>query len=241
MGISGIEIAPSIIWEKPFELEPREIEEFLLKIRGAGLGVSGLQSVLFNNPQLTLFNKDKWDELRVHLSYIIDLCSRLESNIIVFGSPKNRIRGKLSLVQANEMAAEFFQSLELKLSEREVILSIEPNAAIYGSDWITTYSEAVEFTDTLNSNWIKPQIDTGSQIASGENVLAAYKTHLPSHIHISDLNLSGLSQDSFHQDFANLIEISEYDGWVVLEMLSNKSIDRSFDSTSFENFLIAYG
>lgn len=239
-GILGIEVAPTKYWPNPSALNYSEVTPYLDALKKYGLSVSGLQSLLFNQPDLSLFNVESWTKLRSHFFGLIDLCSRLESSILVFGSPKNRVRGNLNRFDANILAGEFFYSLEESLKKNGVVMTIEPNASSYGCDWVNTYADALEFTSQLNSPWISPQIDTGSQISEGENLIDSFVSAMPAHIHVSESGLNGFSNNPIHSLFGDVIRRSDYSGWIVLEMLNVHGSIGSLDELSVINFLNSY-
>jgi D-psicose/D-tagatose/L-ribulose 3-epimerase len=239
-GISGIEVAPTKYWGDLDQLNWFEVEKFSQKIKASGLSVSGLQSLMFNRPDLNLFDRETWVDLRKHFTLLIELSKFLGSEILVFGSPKNRRRGSLSKFESDCLAKEFFMSIDELLSSNSITVTIEPNSKDYNCDWVNTYKESVEIASFLNSPWFAPQIDTGSQASQGEDVVVSFRSALPAHIHVSEINLGPITNDMFHSRFGEQIRNSNYQGWVVLEMLFQPQVSGLFDLKSLANFKAAY-
>jgi sugar phosphate isomerase/epimerase len=63
-GISGIEVAPTKYWGDLDQLNWFEVEKFSQTMKASGLSVSGLQSRMFNRPDLNLFDRETWVDLR---------------------------------------------------------------------------------------------------------------------------------------------------------------------------------
>jgi D-psicose/D-tagatose/L-ribulose 3-epimerase len=239
-GISGIEVAPTRYWGALDQLNWAEVDRFSRGLQSAGFSVSGLQSLMFNRPDLNLFDRNSWADLRKHFMLLIELSNRVGAEILVFGSPKNRRRGSLNKLDADYLAKEFFESIDEQLVKSSVTLTIEPNSWNYDCDWINTYEESVAFAKFMNSPSLAPQIDTGSQVSQGENVIHAFQNHLPAHIHISELNLGQITEGANHSSFGKQIQNSVYRGWVVLEMLFPPTSSDLCDLLSLANFKGAY-
>ena len=238
--ISGLEIAPSRLFSQIGSNNANRLADFRKYLQEHDLKVSGIQSLLFGRPELQLFEKSTWPALHELLSMNIQLASYLGASIIVFGSPKNRIKSNLTTSDAYKLAAEFFYRISDELEANQVVLSIEPNAREYGADWVTTYEEAVDFVSISSSPWIQPQIDTGSMHMSGEDFIGAFKSFMPCHIHVSEpnLHLPPLAVD--HEGFSAAISASEYRGWIALETLYQTGVSLESASRTLNWFQLQY-
>jgi sugar phosphate isomerase/epimerase len=145
---------------------------------------------------------------------------------VVFGSPKNRQKGTLDKGLANEIAAEFLSQLIPVLKRNGVVLTLEPNAPAYGSDYLINYLDVVELSALVSSSQIKPQIDTGCLWMVGEEPLSAFKICTPHHIHISTPYLGEVPGSLNFLDIFKEIKTSDFSGWLVIEAL-NKTIEQS--------------
>jgi len=220
IGIQGIEVAPSALWGNFDKLTLSDLESAQKCLERSEMKVSGLQSLLYGHPEYQLFDRTKWPQMYVHLRKVIDVASHLESRVIVFGSPKNRVKGQISNEISNEIAAEFFSTIIPDLMKNNVVLTIEPNAADYGTDYLLNYNEVTRLTNLINSEVIKPQIDTGCLWMSGEKPEEDIFTQIPHHIHLSVPNLGEVPGDYSFIEPLNAAKKSGYVGWLVVEMLA---------------------
>lgn len=228
-GIQGIEIAPTAIWSDLDNVRDKDLLELKRYLEGYNLSVSGLQSLLYSRPELQLFEQNHWNDLKKHLEKVIRFGGLLSADVAVFGSPKNRLRGHLDSNKANELATRFFRQIESCLMDNNVVLTLEPNAKDYGADFLTTYEEVVGLSRGIDSPMIKPQIDTGCLWMSGEDPAVEYLKYAPHHIHVSTPNLGVVPGKSNFEGFIDVINNSNFPGWVVVETL-NTPFGQSLDA-----------
>ncbi len=220
IGIHGIEIAPSTIWGDINKVTPEMVLSLRKILSVNNLDISGIQSLLFGHPEFQLFDKSSESAMLLHLQRIIEIGGLLGASVVVFGSPKNRVRGNLGLDESNELAAVFFRRLIPYLEAEGIVLTLEPNAPEYGSDFITTYMQAVQLSQIIDSDWIKPQIDTGCADMVGEKPESLFYVCRPWHIHLSAPNLEQLLPTPENLSLMNLLTREKYENWLVIEMLN---------------------
>lgn len=220
-GLDGVEIAPTVIWSHAPDVPSNQVRQYAHRWREFDLLISGIQSLLYGRPDLQIFDRSTWPEMRGHLTSMIRLAHDLDTHIAVFGSPRNRVRGELSKAEANVMCGEFLTGLVPVLSDCGVVLTIEPNAPAYGADYLTHYEDAVALCDLINSPWVQPQVDSGCLLMVQEDPTQAVLTYIPVHIHISTPNLQPPPGSVDHNSLREALQSSAYDGWIVLEMLQN--------------------
>ncbi len=220
-GLQGIEIAPTAIWPDLENLRDQEVIEFKNYLQSHNLVVSGIQSLLYGHPELQLFDQSCWPDLRKHLENVIRLGGLLGADVAVFGSPKNRLKGSLDLNQANELAATFLGQLDPRLRENNIVLTLEPNAPAYGADYLITYQDAINLSSSIDSENIKPQIDTGCLWMVGLSPENEYLLYKPSHIHLSVPKLEVVPGVYQFDNLMKLVHSSCYEHWLVIEMLGN--------------------
>jgi D-psicose/D-tagatose/L-ribulose 3-epimerase len=221
LGMDGIEIAPTLLWENFESISSFQVLQTKKMLSDQGLSVSGIQSLLYGHPELQLFDQSTWQLLRNHLTLMIETASTLSAKVVVFGSPKNRVKGKISKTHANQMATDFFSTLIPVLESNDITLTLEPNAPQYGADFLMNYREVVELSQQIGSEYIAPQIDTGCLWMVGEQPSIEFQRKIPHHTHISTPNLGRVPGD---WNFGSLFEIvrnSGYKGWVVIESFGN--------------------
>lgn len=218
-GMHGVEIAPTAIWPEAPNVPVELVREHAGRWRDHGLEISGIQSLLYGHPELQLLDRATWPAMRAHLTAMIELAHGLGAHVAVFGSPRNRIRGSDEAADADLLATEFFLSLEPVLSASGVTLTLEPNAPGYGADYLTRYSDVVTLSDTIDSSWVQPQVDTGCLTMVGEDPAHAIRTRTPAHVHISVPDLLPPPGPVDHAEVVRALAKTGYDGWIVLEML----------------------
>jgi D-psicose/D-tagatose/L-ribulose 3-epimerase len=224
-GVQGIEIAPTLIWPDLENTQFSEVSEFARKVKGEGLSISGIQSLSFGRPELQVFDTSTWSTFRAHLKRMFEIGGQLNASVAVFGSPKNRVKGNLDALEANRKAVDFFGSLIPDLIESNIRLTLEPNAKAYGADFLTNYNQVVHLSEEIGSPWIIPQMDTGCMWMSGDSVEESFSFHQPGHIHLSVPNLEVLPGTQNFDRLLKLVNLSDYAGWIVIEMLVKSSND----------------
>ena len=232
---TGIEIAPSRYFkdvEKATEFEFETLRKHWLEL---GFTITSMQSLLFGRSDLQLFgNTDSRDNL---LTFLVDLSRKAEilgAGPMVFGSPKNRIRGSLKVEAAKASGALFFQELALKWPSELSYLVLEANPEIYECDFVTKTSEALQFVNRVNRNTFKWLLDLACTEVSGESSVELIENSqtLPSHIHISEPYLAPLKIENIglYRRFILALMAREYDGVVTLEMKNTHTFQNLFNS-----------
>lgn len=197
-GFRYFEIAPSRIWEKPYEQTDDEIEKFKNVLKNNDITIIALQSLLFGHPEFAIFRDE--NTRRATLDYLkknIILARKLGAQALIFGSPKNRIIGDISKETAYKIAIEFFQELGEFAQENNTCFCIEPNPAIYGGDFILTTQEAIQFVQDIDSPGLKLNIDLGTITANNEDLETTLRSAIPyaGHFHISEPFLEKINLD----------------------------------------------
>jgi D-psicose/D-tagatose/L-ribulose 3-epimerase len=220
-GFKGVEIAPSKRWESPTEATKEQIAEYRDQWRKRGLEVVAMQALLFGRPDLQLFGPTAAREaLRKHLEALIEMAHGLGARALVFGSPKNRKRGKMPVSEATPIAAEFFREVGSIAASRGCVLCIEPNPVAYDCDFITTTAEAVALCAMIDSRGVMVNGDAGTIAVNAEDPLATIPDSARSfgHFHASEPSLGEVGDGSVQQQCATALRDSGYTGWVSVEM-----------------------
>ncbi len=187
-GVSGVEIAPSKIWKEPTAVSAADATAYRRAWEKRGLPIVALQSLLFGKPDLRLFGDEaRRDALAEYLEKMFVLAERLGAKVLVFGSPRNRLKGNLSPERALEIAIPFFQRVGQAAAQHGVILGLEANARKYACDFIVTTDEAADLVDRVATPGFGLHGDWGCMELEGENVLQAVETHRTAfrHFHLS--------------------------------------------------------
>ena len=221
VGFTGVEIAPTTRWESPIEASKKEIAEYRTAWKKRGLEIVALQSLLFGRNDLELFgNTIARRALKEYLTGLIELAAGLGATALVFGSPKNRKRGKMPMAEATEIAAEFFREMGAMAAAHQCAICIEPNPPSYGCDFVNTTAEAVSLVETIAGRGIKVQGDLGAILSSGAEVSADIRLAggWLGHFHVSEPELVPIRAESPHDAVAAALRTAHYRGWVSIEM-----------------------
>lgn len=225
--ITGIELAPSKIWKDPTKVKQDKIEEYKKVWKENGIQIIAVTSLLFRHPELTIFeSKTKREKTLNYLKKMIKLTSDLGAKVIVFGSPKNRIVGKLDKKSINGIAVKFFKDVSKEARKYNITFCIEPVPEIYGSDYILNTSQARSLVKKINSENIKINMDSGAMKINKEDFKKEIKKslNLIGHFHISEKGFNGVSDTKFgHGIIVKTLKNIKYKGWVSIEMWAKDS------------------
>lgn len=216
-GATGVEVAPSLLFPDPAAASPDEITRARSAFEAKGLPVVAMQALLFNRPNLKVFGTPE-EKLALldHLTTMARMASLLGARVLVFGSPKNRLKGPLSHQQADEAAAQFFREVGRRAADLGVVFGMEANPPGYGGDWLTTLDEAANFVDLVASPGIALHGDAGGMIMSGQAPPST--TRSLAHHHASEPNLDPLSNRPEQEAIARWLAGSGHTGWISIEM-----------------------
>ncbi|WP_322906582.1 sugar phosphate isomerase/epimerase family protein [Paenibacillus campi] len=218
----GIEVAPTKIWDAPLSATREQAIAYREKWSAAGIELVAMQSLLFGQSGLVLFQDSlAREKLKSYLFKMIEIAENLGTKILVFGSPKNRLVGNLSWEEQLEIAVPFFEQLGKKAAEHQVLFCIEPNAKEYGCDFVTNTDEAIAVIEAVNHPGFKLHLDAAVMTLNNENYqhcLEKSAQHL-AHFHVSEpfLELIG-SRDTNHAAIADALRNIDYAGWISIEM-----------------------
>ena len=221
-GIQAIEVAPTRVWPNWEGMDSAGVGEFRRTVESYGLRISSLQSVLFQKPELNLFESDDVRRaMEEHLRRCADLAADLGAECMVFGAPRNRDRGPLSVEQAFAIAAEFFARVGEYCAKRGVYLGFEANPAEYTCNFATDSVTAAKLVRAVGSAGFRLHLDTACLHLAGEDTARAIRDNadILRHFHASEPYLAGFSTPlAAHNEGAAALRSVHYDHWVALEM-----------------------
>jgi D-psicose/D-tagatose/L-ribulose 3-epimerase len=219
--LAGVELAPTKWRDDPYATPSSDVLHYRRYWEDRGLKVISLQSLLFGKPELHLFGTDASRvALLDYLKRSIDFAATLGATALVFGSPRNRLRGDLPLTDAMHVATEFLHALGEHARPLGPLFCVEANPPGYGCDFITTTSEAVELCRRVNHPNVRVNADLGGMIMADEDP----KTELIAagsfigHAHASEPQLAELGSPSMHRKAAEGLREIAYDRWISIEM-----------------------
>lgn len=238
--VSHIEVAPTRIRPNWPDITSKAVRDYRDQLETEGFVVSSLQAILFGRPELQLFGDQA--AFRSHLERCAGIAAELGAAAVVFGAPKNRLKGALPTEEALSKAADFFTSVAPAFESSHARLCIEPNPAEYGGDFLTGVAEAAALVSAVNHPSVRLHLDTACLSLSGSDAHAVRKyAALTSHFHASEPFLAPLSRPSLdHRSFAEELRSSGYDKFVCLEMRAQPDTLKEF-TESLRQFREFYG
>jgi D-psicose/D-tagatose/L-ribulose 3-epimerase len=219
--VGGVEIAPTKWRARPTEASSADIAAYRREWEDRGLPIVSIQSLLFGRPDLQLFGDGRRRaDMLDYLRRIIELSAALGARTLVFGSPKNRLRGSLPMADAVEIARDFLRSIGDHARDHGVTFCVEANPPAYGCDFITTTGEAVDLCRVVDHPAIQLNADLGGITMSNEDVPSALTAAAPyiGHFHASEPNLDPFGVAADHEAAAAALDAIRYRGWVSIEM-----------------------
>lgn len=164
--------------------------------------------------------------IKNHLLKLISYSKILSTNIMVFGSPS--LRKKIG--DWENSLSKIFTFIDEYLSD-DIQIAIEPNSKIYGGEFFFTLDEIIEFIVKYKLKNIKTMIDTHNLIHENLDPIAEFEKHFKyiNHIHISETNLSIISDTEFHRNFSKTIKKLGYDRTITYEVKPNNNLINSIE------------
>ncbi|NHO34352.1 sugar phosphate isomerase/epimerase family protein [Acetobacter fallax] len=225
--IQGIEVAPTRIapWS---DITPHRLAEFVANCSRSGVSVSSLQAIFYGKPELSLLgNEAGFIAMTEHMKVVADIARSLGAGIAVFGAPRNRLKGALSLDAAMHLAAERFTILGDIVREKGLVLGIEPVPEIYGADFLTHAQDVIDLVRMTGHGHVRVHLDTACVAMAGDDpgqaILEAGS--LLAHYHVAEPDLGGFTPATLdHARAGKALDEIGYEGWVVIEMKAGKPL-----------------
>ncbi len=220
-GVRLLEIAPSRFWPDLSMVSESEARDRAESISRQGLLVCAFEGLLFGRPELQVFGDQGGKACQDHLLSICKLAGWMGAGVMVFGSPKNRLRGALSRPEAVKRAVEFFRVTGDAAVENGTVLCIKASPADYGGDFLFTLQEAAQLVYQVDSPGVRLNLDMGELIMNGADVHRQVTDYLPliGHFHASEPMLAPFNaKTAEHRQAAAALKAADYDGIISLEM-----------------------
>ena len=220
LGVTGIEVAPTKLWPEWVGAGGRAAEAYAARLRGEGFCVPSLQALVFGRSDLAVFQPETHAAFFEHMARVADLGAALGASVLVFGAPKNRVRGAMEPDAARAMAVGFFRRMAALCAARGVCLGLEANPAVYQCDFITNVGEARALVEAVGHAGFRLHLDAGEMSMEGGD-LAALIAGAGSfvHFHASEPYLAPLAGGVVaHEAAGAALRQSGYEGWVAVEM-----------------------
>lgn len=224
---TGIEIAPTRIFpENPYS-DLNKVANFREELQSDyGLKVVSMQSICFGRNEAIFSSEEERNSLLEYIKQSIDFASVLGCENLVFGSPKNRNINP----NQEEIALAYFSEIGKYAAEKNTVFAFEPNPVIYGTNFINTTNQALDFVKTCNVEGLKINFDLGTVIYNEEN-LSVLENNLKwiNHIHISEPYLEEIQKRSLHKELASILRKEKYDNFISIEMKGGSELEKIKD------------
>ncbi len=210
-GGQGIEVAPTKLFPAWQGITQLKIKECRRLIESHGLLVPSMQSLFFGVEGLESILKSS-QRLLEHLKLVAYIGQELGATVLVFGSPKLRVRdgGDEELLRVFIDAGDICSAHGLKLG-------IEPNPPAYGAQFWHTHSEVQKFIQRLNHPAVALHLDAGALHMTSYDI---DEGPVPIHAHLSSPLLAQVTSTSIdHVRTNDILRAFSYDQWCMVEML----------------------
>lgn len=221
---TGIEIAPTRIFpENPYS-DLNKVANFREEFhQNYSLQVVSMQSICFGRNEAIFSSEEERNSLLDYIKQSIDFASVLGCNNLVFGSPKNR---NINPGQ-EEIAVAYFSEIGKYAAQKNTVFAFEPNPVIYGTNFINTTNQALDFVKECNVEGLKINFDLGTVIYNEES-LDILENNLKwiNHVHISEPYLEEIQHRSLHKELASILRKENYKNFISIEMKGGSELEK---------------
>jgi sugar phosphate isomerase/epimerase len=219
LGFSGLEIAPTrLVAERPYDKDGRTSAAAITADISSrwGLRVCSMQSIWYGLTERIFGSSEERDFLYRYTCSAIDYAAFVGVPHLVFGCPKNRV---IDHPDQYPVGVKFFADCAEYALKKGVVIGIEANPPIYGTNYLNTTLEALALLKAVGSPALGLNLDLGTIIANEES-LEALPAVIPyaSHVQISEPGLAKIVRRPEQVELARLLDAQQYSGWVSLEM-----------------------
>ena len=221
--IDGLEIAPSRIFPQGPYSHLQEAGLYASYLwQSCGLKLSSMQSIWYGRSENIFAGDNERKALLEYTEKALAFANAMQIENLVFGCPKNRIMGEAS---TEEEIIPFFITLGELAKKAGVFINIEANPPIYGTNFLNTTGQVLQFVKKVNHTNIKLNLDYGALVYEEEPIVSADALPFVKHVHISEPYLAPITQRVGHMRLAQQLKEANYGGYVSLEMAKQDDID----------------
>ena len=220
MGVQGIEVAPSRVWHDTWHnLSANQVTTYRSYIEKSGLSVVGLHSLLYDHPELGLFDgiekRKKTIDYLVHLSAV---CRDLGGYTLILGG--GRRRGRTSLTDAFNQSIDFLGEYCNRVDGHNTVLCLEPLGPS-DSDFVNSVYDSIRIVKEVNNTSLGVQLDAKALVENKESGLKVFedsKDYIV-HFHANEPKLGVLGSSGLvpHKLFGSYLRQIKYSGFVSIE------------------------
>ena len=224
LGVVEMEVAPRRAFGDPMMASEAHVRAVADAYRDQGMRIGSFQALLFGAEGVELFRSpDERDRMKQFLMAVGKVAGWCGAGPMVFGSPKNRLKGELSHADALKQAIPFFREVGDACAEAGSCLVMEANPEAYGADFCTRLEQAAELVASVNSPGFGLHVDAGGLSMSGEDFVPVVRQAAPwiRHVHASQPNLASFADPTReHARLAQVLREISYSGSISIEMRS---------------------
>lgn len=190
-GFTGLEIAPALFLrasKQPYEQDIKYAQQACAELCDYGIKLVSMQALHFGENDMALFESStSRQKLLDYTKQAIDFAGTLQIPNLVFGSPKLRVVPEgMSKNERDSIAFPFFRELGEHAESQNCVLSIEPNAKEYGTNFITKTEESIQLLQQLNHAGLGLNLDMGNLIANQtDSIILDDAASFIKHVHLS--------------------------------------------------------
>jgi sugar phosphate isomerase/epimerase len=221
-GVSVIELAPLRAFGNPLLATEAAVRAKAGNYAKRGIRIGSFQALLFGAEAVFLFedeaSRTRMKDWLIAVGRVAGWCG---AGPMVFGSPKNRLKGELSHSEAIESAAPFFREVGGACAAAGSFLVMEANPEAYGADFCTRMEQAAELVSLVDSPGFKLHVDAGGLALSGEEFepVVRQAAKWVAHAHASQPNLiDWATPHPVHKRIAAVLHEIDYSADVAIEM-----------------------
>lgn len=243
LGYHALEIAPFTLSESPHQIPQSRRQELRSIVEDAGLLICGLHWLLVTPEGLSITTSDPGVQRKTRdvMLGLIDLCADLGGQILVHGSPQQRMAEEGTAPEETwKRMRDLFAEIAPRAAERQVYYCIEALTPAE-TNTITSMEEAIQLVGDVDHPAFQTMIDakataTNESIPVAQVVERWLPTGMVRHIHFNDRNRRspGQGKDRF-TGILKVLRQRDYSGYVSME-----PFDYHPDGRGSATFALAY-
>jgi sugar phosphate isomerase/epimerase len=225
-GYRGVEIAAfTLVEEGVEEITAAKRKEMVSMMQKAGIECAGLHWLLAPPPKglhFTTPEKSVRKKTVEYFSRLIDFCSDLGGDVMIFGSPKQRNAVGISVEEAKKYFAEGMAAVADHSQRRDIKILIEPLDTSQ-TDVVNTLAEALAIVKEVDHPAIELMFDfhnTPNETEPFDVLIKKYCKHI-FHVHVQEMDGRHLGTGTAVNDYVKAFQTLKdlgYDKWVSLEV-----------------------
>jgi len=241
IGYEGIEIAPFTLATTAYDVTAARRAEIRAAADKAGIRLIGLHWLLAKVPGVYVNHPDDaiYKKTEAYLGELVNLCSDLGGEVLVFGSPAQRsIQDGWSSRQTWKRTVEVFKRIADVAMRKNVHLAVEP-LTTKETNLIISLEDGLDMVEAVGHPHCQLHLDVKAMAAdqrrSVADTIRAEGGKYLYHFHANDPNLRGpgFGNQDFVPIFRALNEV-KYDRWVSVEVFDYTPDPQTIATKSLE-------